>query len=462
MSVRPTRRASALALVGLLAMPLTMTVATAGVAAAAAPCKVAELGRSGSRGDLQAALDRARDRATLVVTGTCTGAYTVSRSVTLRKGATAGVIKGSGGRALHVTGGTLTVIGLRLTGSTAPDCPAYTTYLCGAVLLNESRVVLDRVTVAGSLLDGGDTKNVYGSALFNRPNATMTIKRSTIADNVAINSGVGLQADAVIANEGTMSIVRSTVRSNSSSGDKAYGGALYTYQSTSRTTVVESTFAGNVADGGSYAEGGAIAADQGSVRILRSLFSGNRASGVASEGGAMMVSTGNAAIDDSTFTGNQADRGGAIDVYDTGSAVTVRGSTIARNTASTGGGIAQADPSSVRLGSTIMALNTASASGADCAGTATSTGYNLIGTGDGCTGFADAVKHDRVGTNASPINPRLGTLAANGGPTKTLALQARSPAIDKAGPARCDTAKDQRGVKRPKGKACDIGAFEKQ
>ena len=68
---------------------------------------------------------------------------------------------------------------------------------------------------------------------------------------------------------------------------------------------------------------------------------------------------------------------------------------------------------------------------------------------------------DKVGTNEARINPKLGTLAANGGPTKTLALLKGSPAINAAGPAPCDTAKDQRGVKRPQGGKCDIGAFEK-
>ena len=68
-----------------------------------------------------------------------------------------------------------------------------------------------------------------------------------ITGNQAVNNGVGLQADAIIANEGTMSIVRSKVTSNQSSGDTVYGGALYTYRTASRTTIVESTFADNVA-----------------------------------------------------------------------------------------------------------------------------------------------------------------------------------------------------------------------
>ena len=55
-------------------------------------------------------------------------------------------------------------------------------------------------------------------------------------------------------------------------------------------------------------------------------------------------------------------------------------------------------------------------------------------------------------------NPRLGPLRYNGGPTKTLHPRPSSPAIN-AGARRC-TRRDQRGVKRPQGRRCDIGAVE--
>jgi len=47
----------------------------------------------------------------------------------------------------------------------------------------------------------------------------------------------------------------------------------------------------------------------------------------------------------------------------------------------------------------------------------------------------------------------------NGGPTKTMALSASSPALDAGDDATCE-ATDQRGVSRPQGSHCDIGAFE--
>ncbi len=160
MSDRPGAHVGALILATLLSVPVTMAATTAGAVAATAPCKVVEQGKSGSRGNLQAAIDAAKAGAILIVTGTCSGSYTVGKDLTIKKGATAATIKGSGGRALHVTGGTLTVIGVRLTGSVAPDCPAYSGYLCGAVLLNDGKTILDRVTVSGSVVNGGATLSV--------------------------------------------------------------------------------------------------------------------------------------------------------------------------------------------------------------------------------------------------------------------------------------------------------------
>jgi hypothetical protein len=76
-------------------------------------------------------------------------------------------------------------------------------------------------------------------------------------------------------------------------------------------------------------------------------------------------------------------------------------------------------------------------------------GHNLV-QDDTCSPVAS----DRLG-----LNPLLGPLAGNGGPTLTHALGAGSPAIDAAGAATCP-ATDQRGVTRPQGAACDFGFYE--
>ena len=81
-------------------------------------------------------------------------------------------------------------------------------------------------------------------------------------------------------------------------------------------------------------------------------------------------------------------------------------------------------------------------------------GHNVLGNVLGCS-FTPSTG-DLIG-----VDPKLGPLAANGGPTKTRALLAGSPAIDHVPTAACPIRVDERGVHRPHGPACDSGAFEK-
>jgi hypothetical protein len=94
--------------------------------------------------------------------------------------------------------------------------------------------------------------------------------------------------------------------------------------------------------------------------------------------------------------------------------------------------------------------------------------FNLIGIGEGGSGFTSGVRNDQIGSLASPIDPLLGPLQMNGGPTPTHALMVGSPAIDQG---NCfGKHEDQRGHRRPErfstlthspgGDGSDIGAFE--
>ena len=83
-----------------------------------------------------------------------------------------------------------------------------------------------------------------------------------------------------------------------------------------------------------------------------------------------------------------------------------------------------------------------------------SAGHNVLGNLLGCT-FVAAIG------DVGNADPKLGPLAANGGPTKTRALLAGSPAIDHVPNAACPIKVDQRGVHRPQGPACDAGSFDK-
>ena len=94
---------------------------------------------------------------------------------------------------------------------------------------------------------------------------------------------------------------------------------------------------------------------------------------------------------------------------------------------------------------------------ANCGNLVTSLGHNLEDA-DSCG--LDALMGDLIS-----VDPMLSAMAANGGPTPTLALGTGSPAIDAAGSPVCP-ATDQRGSSRPRdgdgigAAVCDIGAFE--
>jgi hypothetical protein len=163
---------------------------------------------------------------------------------------------------------------------------------------------------------------------------------------------------------------------------------------------------------------------------------------------------GTLSVVNSTIAGNVAvfDGGGIRALNDTGT--TLVNDTIAANTAGTaGGGLDTQSPSApVTLQNTIVAANIAKGAPSDCAaagGAIASHGHNIHQSG--ACGLA--------GAGDKSANPMLGPLADNGGPTRTMAVIFGSPAIDGGDPAACP-ATDQRGVRRPQGTVCDVGAFE--
>jgi hypothetical protein len=140
--------------------------------------------------------------------------------------------------------------------------------------------------------------------------------------------------------------------------------------------------------------------------------------------------------------------------------LTVTNSTFSGNSAATnGGGIFNAVSATATLSNTIMAN---SPSDNNCAGTITDGGGNLD---DGTTcGFTASTSKSTTPAGLDPDG-----LQDNGGPTQTIALcsgvntplgcTGPSAAIDAAVNCPPPTT-DQRGVSRPQGSACDIGAYE--
>lgn len=198
-------------------------------------------------------------------------------------------------------------------------------------------------------------------------------------------------------------------------------------------------------------DSGGIHSNGGALNITDSTVSGNSARYV---GGVYQQRGGIANITNSTISGNKATLfGGGVQAL--ASVINVRNSTIASNeSGGLGGGILTQGPGSfVSVKNTIVAGNsidncdTAQASG----GIISSLGNN-ISSDDSCP-FTQP-------TDKRNTNPLLGPLQNNGGPTDTRALLAGSPAIDAGSNTGCP-ATDQRGVTRPQGLRCDIGAFER-
>lgn len=269
---------------------------------------------------------------------------------------------------------------------------------------------------------------------------------------------------SVILNEHTIDVVASTFENNDGSGIINAGAS----------TITNSTIASNRSSG--------IENSAGKLKLVGSTLVNN----AADRGGGVINSGGVVEIINSTISGNRAtDSGGGIynspyaHVQNVTSITLLNNATIAFNIADSdnngkgeGGGVFNGAYSAghrIRLNNTIVAKNTDGGGDApDCGGKLSSYGYNLIQSTKNCT-VSNIATGNRFG-----VDPKLGPLEHNGGPTMTRALLPGSPAIDRGHPSSpgsggstC-TRTDQRGVRRPKdgdgtgGTRCDIGALERQ
>src|SRR5215210_5147554 len=223
-------------------------------------------------------------------------------------------------------------------------------------------------------------------------------------------------------------------------------------------TLTDSTFSGNSAVGtgsdpvdcANKCYGGGIENDGGTLTVTGSTFLGNKSDAIG--GGIANVNGGTLTVTNSTFSDNGAGFvGGGIS---NGGTLTVTYSTFSGNGSSVGGGIGNAISHTATLSNTVLE----SVKGGNCGlGTYIDAGYNISGD-ESCRFTASTSKN-----STDPLLDPKG-LKSNGGPTQTIALQQGSPAIDyiPKGQNGCNTTikTDQRGVKRPQGKACDVGAYE--
>jgi hypothetical protein len=354
-------------------------------------------------------------------------------------------------------------------------------------------------TISGNAAGTGGGGGVNAAALI--------MSGTTISTNTSVGPGGGLRAGYVQINDSTISgntttgdsahgagiamrsyegsIVDSTIERNQTLGSNAFGGGIYQSAFT-RLSVERSTIVDNVAT----ANGGGIFTESDEFQMTNSVVRNNSAG--ANGGGVWLA---NSKIVDSTLAFNRAAAGGGVwmeggqiiqstisgNVAGVGGGIhgsaTVDHSTIAFNTATSSGGGAFANGVPLTFRHTILAKN-AAVSGPDLTGLIGSTFdvlHSLIGSNwnSGLTetapGTPDANGNWIGGPMSGVVDPMLGPLADNGGPTPTHALLPGSPAINAGDPAVVAGVNgvplhDQRGAPftRVYGGRIDIGAFEVQ
>ncbi|MGB8474832.1 MAG: MBG domain-containing protein [Candidatus Acidiferrum sp.] len=291
----------------------------------------------------------------------------------------------------------------------------------GTITLASTLTINTSLTITGA---GASNVAVSGNnavqVLSIGPGVTVNLFSLTIQNGLNVGGGTyGSVAGGGIYNAGTLTLSNSTVSGNtvSATGNgyyvSVYGGGIY---NAGTLTLINSTISGNIANGG-----------------------GNDYYGAVTGGG--LYNAGTLRLSNSTISGNS-----------TISANDFFGST-------TGAGISN--------GGTLTAKNSIVAnnpSGGNCAGTIISQGYNLSDDATCAASFTHTGDLNSTPAGLDPIG-----LKTNGGSTQTIALLSTSPAVDAIplSPINyCTDASgnavttDQRGVTRPQGAACDIGAFE--
>jgi hypothetical protein len=286
----------------------------------------------------------------------------------------------------------------------------------GDVTIDHSDLAFNTAPIDGRFSEGG--------GIFNR-DGTVLVRHSTVRDTGAVGGGG-------IANYGKLTVTQSSIVRNLAvigggmTNSNFFGGP---------TLVTHSTIAGNVTADTERGGGGGIF-NGGDIVMINSTVWDNFTIGLLGGGG--ILNHGTLAVSNSTIAGNSARAPGD------------------------GGGIA--NPRDLFLRNSILANNGVGGNCGDFSNVFpfdVSLGHNISDDAT-CAGFL---------TEFGDLNSTLAGLvpggpADNGGPTLTIALLETSPAIGAIKRNACLDASrvfvftDQRGIPRPQGVACDIGAFE--
>jgi len=286
----------------------------------------------------------------------------------------------------------------------------------------------------------------------------LTLNQLTVSHGLASDDGVHGRSDegGGILAFGSLTLNNTKITGNNAS---THGGGVEILGSTA--TLNRSELTANIAGAG----GGAVFNNGGVLTLNGSTVSSNIANQSAGTdvggGGIEAEFDSTTRLNNSTVSHNSAQRGGGLGIEAHGGAVGVMylvNSTVSNNSATISGDNVFNKSATVDFSNTIIAN---SGNGhTNCASSGTlpvwsKSGHNISDDG---TCFFTPTPGDIV------ANPKLGPLTNNGGPTKTHALLAGSPAIDAGDDTICRASpinnKDQRGYSRAEGAHCDIGAYE--
>ncbi len=398
-----------LAAAAAVAGPLLAGLAAAPPAlAATVPCGVSSL---------ISAINSVASGGTITLTSGCTYTLTAVNN------------SADGGTGLPVIGKKMTIAGngATIARSAASGTKAFRIFDVSSA----GNLTLRSLTLRNGLADNGVAG---GGAIFSH--GTLTVVSCHFIGNSS-PSATGTSGGA-INNSGTLTVSSSTFSRNVAQE----GGGIFNQKT---ATVSTSTFTGNTA---TIFGGGAVVDGAGTLTLNRDTFAGN-----SGPGGGAIDNDAITHVTDSTFYGNSAgvNGGGAVVNFGT---ITIGQSTLSGNSSPYGADVFNYTGFSMTISSSI--LGGGLGGGGNCGGQSpiTDGGYN-IDTGYSC-GFT-AAAHSMPGTQ-----PMLEALASNGGPTQTMGLPPNSPALNKipSGTPGCTKTTDQRGIARPQGGACDVGAYE--
>lgn len=305
---------------------------------------------------------------------------------------------------------------------------------------NDFRIMYDSAPDGGSLtlnhltLSNGSANGTpycngkHGGGGICITQADLTLNNSTLSGNFADG-----YAGGVLSRSGNVTLNSSTISNNTST---KFAGGIYVFNKTLALT--NSTISGNtVGSFDHYGYAGGVFSQGANITLTNSTVGGNSANYV----GGIWSWSGNITLTNSTLSGNAGtyagNRWNAGAIWAGSGTVALTNSTVSGNSAATdnGGIYIYGDTKEIQAVNSIVAGNSSPGGDTNAALTAGSTN-NIVGT-----------------------DPKLGALADNGGPTLSMLPLPDSTAIDGASDADCP-ATDQRGVKRPQGAHCDIGAVE--